>query len=63
MAPEQREREVLAQLSGPTFRNDLAEIPLGYLPANEFACHCDSLCRFGQDYMVLRKLARSSVGA
>lgn len=58
VAPEQREKEVLAQLARPAFRSDLADIPLGYLPANEFSCHCDSLCRFGQDYTVLQKLSR-----
>jgi type II restriction enzyme len=58
VAPESREREVLAQLARPAFRRDLADIPLGYLRAGEFAGHCDALCRFGQDYTVLRKLAR-----
>lgn len=58
VAPEVREKEVLAQFARPAFKADLAEIPFGYLPANEFACHCDSLCRFGHDYTVLRKLAR-----
>eukprot|EP01012_Entosiphon_sulcatum_P064335 TRINITY_DN93132_c0_g1_i1.p1 TRINITY_DN93132_c0_g1~~TRINITY_DN93132_c0_g1_i1.p1 ORF type:complete len:432 (+),score=59.37 TRINITY_DN93132_c0_g1_i1:1158-2453(+) len=63
VAPEQREKEVMAQLARPAFRNDLAEIALGYLPANEFAGHCDSLCRFGQDYTVLRKLSRGGLAA
>ena len=60
LAPESREREVLAQLARPAFRNDLADIPIAYLPANEFTRHCDSLCRFGGDYTVLRKLARGT---
>ena len=58
VAPESREKEVLAQLARPAFRRDLADIPLGYLPANDFAAHCDALCRFGQDYTVLQKLSR-----
>ncbi|HTI71047.1 MAG TPA: hypothetical protein VMF06_13845 [Candidatus Limnocylindria bacterium] len=58
LAPESRGREVLAQLARPAFRNDLADIPIAYLPANEFSCHYQSLCRFGGDYTVLRKLAQ-----
>ena len=60
LAPEKREKEVLAQLARPAFRNDLADIPIAYLPASEFTRHCDSLCRFGGDYTVLRKLARGA---
>lgn len=58
VAPEQREREVMAQMSRPAFRDDGSTSALGYLPFNELRQHCDSLCRFGEDREVLKKLAR-----
>lgn len=62
VAPEQREREVMAQMSRPAFRDESAVSPLGYLPFNELRRHCDSLCRFGEDHLVLKKLALFGIG-
>ena len=58
VAPEQREREVMAQMSRPAFRDDGSTLAMGYLPFNELRQHCESLCRFGEDREVLKKLAR-----
>ncbi|HEY8993726.1 MAG TPA: type II restriction endonuclease [Lacunisphaera sp.] len=58
VAPESREREVLAQLARPAFCAGLAGIPLAYLPSAELTAHGDALGRFGGDCTVLRKLAR-----
>jgi type II restriction enzyme len=58
VAPNRREKEVLAQLARPSFRDDLRDIPLAYIPFDELRDHCEALCKFGQDYTVMRKIAR-----
>lgn len=60
VAPDKREREVMAQLARPAFRNDLADISLAYITFNDLTEHCDALCKFGEDHSVLRKIARVS---
>ncbi len=59
VAPDQREKEVMAQLARPAFRDDLADIPLALIPFDELSRHCDALCTFGEDHTVLRKIART----
>jgi type II restriction enzyme len=61
VAPDQREKEVMAQLARPAFRNDLADISIAFIPFVDLYDHCDSLCKFGEDHTILRKIARSSV--
>lgn len=56
VAPDGREKEIQAQLRRPSFK-DLG-LPLRYLLFNELKCHCEGLCRFGEDHRVLLKLAR-----
>jgi len=58
VAPDRREKEVMAQLARPAFRGDLADIPLAFIPFNDLCDHCDALCKFGEDYTILRKIAR-----
>jgi type II restriction enzyme len=60
VAPTQREREVIAQLTRPAFRNDLTDISLAFISFDNLRNHCDALCRFGEDYTVLRKIAQKS---
>ena len=62
VAPNAREKEVMAQLARPAFRGDLADISLAYLPFKELRENCDALCRFGEDHTILRKLARHGCG-
>lgn len=59
VAPDHREKEVLAQLTRPAFRTDLADISIGFIPFNDLCEHCDALCKFGDDHTVLRKIARA----
>jgi type II restriction enzyme len=59
VAPNRREKEVIAQLARPAFRNDLAEISLAFIPFNNLRDHCDALCKFGEDHTILRKIAHS----
>lgn len=59
VAPESREREVLAQMARPALSEAQDLFSLGYLPAGELKQHCDAMCKFGEDHTVLLKIARS----
>ena len=61
VAPNEREREVMAQLSRPAFRSDLENIAFAFLPFKELSENCDALCRFGEDHTILQKIARGRV--
>ena len=58
VAPEQREREMIAQLVRPSFRTALAGMPFAFISFNGLCDHCDALCKFGDDYTILQKIAR-----
>lgn len=58
VAPESREREVLAQMMRPALSETQERFRLGYLPAGELKRHCDAMCKFGEDHTVLLKIAR-----
>lgn len=60
VAPDRREKEVMAQLARPAFRTDLADISLAFIPFNDLCNHCDALCKFGEDHSILKKIARNS---
>jgi len=57
VAPDDREREVLAQFLRPAFA-DLGNLKLGYIPFSELISQCDALCRFGTDRRVMEKISR-----
>lgn len=61
VAPHRREREVIAQLTRPAFRNDLRDISLAFIPFDSLREHCDALCKFGEDHTVLRKITVGSL--
>lgn len=58
VAPDNREKEVMAQLYRPAFRDDLVSVPLYFIPFNDLCKHCDALCKFGDDHTILQKIAR-----
>ena len=58
VAPNIREKEVLAQLARPAFRDDLRDIPMAFIPFDDLCEHCDALCKFGEDHTILHKIAR-----
>jgi type II restriction enzyme len=60
VAPNRREKEVIAQLARPAFRNDLADLSLAFIPFDSLRDHCDALCKFGEDHTILRKIAQGS---
>ena len=58
VAPNQREKDVMAQLARPAFQSDLADISMAYIPFNDLREHCDALCKFGEDHTIVQKIAR-----
>jgi type II restriction enzyme len=58
VAPNDREKEVMAQLARPAFRSDLENISFAFLPFKELSENCDALCKFGDDHTVMQKIAR-----
>lgn len=58
VAPDNREKEVVAQLKRPSFRNSLADLALSYIPFSELLKHHDALVKFGEDHTIMRKVAR-----
>lgn len=59
VAPNNRQKEVLAQFARPAFRRDLDGISFAFLPFDDLCTHCDALCKFGDDYSILKKIART----
>lgn len=57
VAPDEREKEILAQLRRPAFRDLGFDLP--YLLFSDLDEHCEGLCRLGDDYRILLKLAKS----
>ena len=58
VAPNKREKEVMAQLARPAFRDDLADISLSFIPFKDLRDHCDAMCKFGEDHTIVKKIAR-----
>lgn len=56
VAPNSREKEILAQLKRPAFKN-LDCVNLRYILFSELYEHCHGLCKFGEDYKILLKVA------
>jgi type II restriction enzyme len=59
VAPDKREKEVLAQLKRPSFQTSTC-IGLRYILFNDLEEHCHGLCKFGDDYRILFKLAKDA---
>ncbi|ACM20868.1 hypothetical protein Geob_2517 [Geotalea daltonii FRC-32] len=57
VAPDNREKEILAQLQRPAFRN-LGSVAFRYLLFSDVSCNCEAMGRFGDDWRVLLKVAR-----
>lgn len=63
VAPNRREKEVMAQSARPAFRGDLADIPLAFIAFDDLGEHCDALCKFGEDHSILKKIAHAMTAA
>ncbi|MGQ7278480.1 hypothetical protein ACT91Q_10935 [Brevibacillus thermoruber] len=57
VAPQEREKEILAQLRRPSFR-ELTDMKLRYLFFEDLCEHCDAMCKFGDDKEILHKIAK-----
>jgi type II restriction enzyme len=57
VAPDSREREIIAQLQRPSFSN-LVNIKLRYLLFSAIKENSNAICRFGENYEILLKLAK-----
>ena len=56
VAPDHREREIVAQLKRPSITNEA--IKISYILFSELCEHCNSICVLGDDYRIMDKLAR-----
>lgn len=56
VAPDSREKEIIAQLKRPSFKN-LDCVALRYILFSSLYKNCDSICTFGDDYKILYKIA------
>ncbi|MFT8314976.1 MAG: hypothetical protein ABF633_12150 [Clostridium sp.] len=57
VAPNLREKELFAQLKRPSFKN-LDCIELKYILFSDLYENCDGICRFGDNYKILFKIAK-----
>lgn len=59
VAPDKRENEILAQLKRPSFST--GGVNISYILFSDLHVHCDSICKFGNDYTILEKIAKKGV--
>ncbi|AJE02153.1 hypothetical protein [Geobacter pickeringii] len=57
VAPDSREKEIVAQFQRPVFRS-LSAVAFRYLLFSDISCNCEAMGRFGDDWRVLLKVAR-----
>lgn len=57
VAPDQREKEIIAQLKRPSIATN-QEVKISYILFSELCEHCDSICVLGDDYRIMEKVAR-----
>lgn len=57
VAPDNREKEIVAQLKRPAFKS-LPSVAFRYLLFSDITCNCEAMGRFGDDWRILLKVAR-----
>lgn len=57
VAPDNREKEIVAQLQRPAFKG-LGSVAFRYLLFSDISCNCEAMGRFGDDWRILLKVAR-----
>jgi type II restriction enzyme len=55
--PDNREKDVVLQLSRPSIRN--SKINIKYILFSELRLHCDAICKFGTDLTIMDKISKS----
>jgi len=57
VAPDQREKEIIAQLKRPSLGIQ-ESVNISYILFSELCDHCDSICKLGDDYAIMEKVAK-----
>lgn len=57
VVPDKREKDVILQLSRPAITKGSAIIK--YILFSDLRQHCDALCKFGDNHMIMEKIAKS----
>ncbi len=55
--PNSREKDVIMQLRRPSIKQNNVQIK--YILFSDLRNHCDALCKFGDSYRILEKIAKS----
>ncbi|MFT8313068.1 MAG: hypothetical protein ABF633_02295 [Clostridium sp.] len=58
VAPDSRKKEIIAQLKRPSFK-DIDCVALRYILFSDLYNHCEGICKFGEDYKILFKIAKN----
>ncbi|MBJ6363685.1 hypothetical protein ACFOQM_20880 [Paenibacillus sp. GCM10012307] len=57
VAPENREKEIKAQLLRPSFQT-AGSLSIAYILFKDLRCDCEAMCKFGHDASVLKKISK-----
>lgn len=57
LAPNEREKEIEAQLRRPSI-SAVTDNRISYILFSDLLEHCESICKFGDDYTILKKICR-----
>jgi type II restriction enzyme len=57
VAPDDREKEIVAQLRRPSLAA-AGELGISYILFAALKAHCASICQLGDDHRIMRKIAR-----
>lgn len=55
--PNNREKDVVLQLSRPSIKNN--NVKIKYILFSDLREHCDALCKFGENHKILEKIAKA----
>jgi type II restriction enzyme len=55
--PDKREKDVVIQLSRPAIKQN--NVIIKYIMFSDLRQHCDALCRFGESYHIMEKIAKT----
>jgi len=55
--PDSREKDVILQLNRPVIKN--SKMNIKYILFSELRSQCDAICKFGSDYSIMEKIAKS----
>ncbi len=57
VAPDQREKEIIAQLKRPSLIKQDG-LKIAYILFSELCTHCESICKLGEDHTIMDKVAK-----